>query len=110
MNERENTEAVVKEYVVRLEAIRAELQKTESWGDHLIVTSTDFTSGRLEGGIFMSVKCSRCGIWTTGTEHRTTRRGYVEAARRLVQVFQGYYPDNCRDARRLQIVRDVMES
>ena len=103
-------EAVVKEYAERLSAVRAELWKVGPWGDHRLETGADFVSGRLQGGVRMHVRCAVCGSWIAGTEQSATREGFVEAARRLVLAFRSYYPEDCDEALRTNLVREVMES
>jgi hypothetical protein len=105
-----DAEAVVKEYAERLEAVRAELRKAESWGTHRTGTEADFASGRLGVGIRMGIRCPACGSWAAGIEYSLTKDEYAAAAGQLVLTFQEYCPEDCEEARRTNLVRDVMES
>jgi len=51
----------MEEYVARLEAVRAELRKAESWGDHRTVTSADFAGGVPGGGGISRIFAARAG-------------------------------------------------
>ena len=98
---------VVKKSADRHTAVLEELKKAASWGDHEVEIEVEMLAGNT---VDMSLRCRPCESWMRNRHTVDVGIDMIRAASMMVESFTGVHEDNCEEARRVNIVRDVMVS
>ncbi|KKL60415.1 hypothetical protein LCGC14_2205540 [marine sediment metagenome] len=98
---------VVKKFAEQHAAVLKKLEKTASWGDHQVEIKVEMLAAKV---VDMSLRCRSCGSWMRNRHIADSGIDVIKAAAMMVESFTGFHEDDCEEARRVNIVRDVMTS